>query len=175
MIWYLLLAGILINGVHGYLLWSQRDERKWSISVHAIKNRRTHALYIAGHIFAGFFFLLFAKEFFVNLHNAPALFNLALLTYVFEIIQAILPSKDKYEKAHTIAALLMWLSFVTAGLLSIGFLNINTISRVIAATFYAPLLIMLVRSYFDRSRLYYYQMNMVLLFYGAIFALALGS
>lgn len=174
-IFYLIMSAFCVNGGHGYLLWSQRHERKWSLSVHAIKSRRSHAFYIAAHTLGGLFFVLFAKGFFIDTHNAAGLFYLSMATYLFEIIQALLPSRGKWEKPHTIAALMMWLCFVTAGLLSILLLDINALCRVIAAAFYVPLIVMLVRSYFDRSKLYFYQMNMVLLFYGAMFALVIGS
>ena len=175
MIWYLFLSCICVNGMHGYLLWSQRSERKWSISVHAIKSRKDYALYIAGHTLGGLFYVLFAKEFFVNTHNIQGLFYLSLVTYFFEILQALLPSKGKYEMPHSIAALIMWLTFVAAGLISIFTLDITTIARILAIIFYIPLLVMLVRAIFNRNKLYFYQMSMVLLFFAAMFSMVMGS
>lgn len=171
----LLSAGVVINGVHGYLLWSQRHERKWSISVHAIKNRQTYLLYVAGHLVAGGLFLLFAKKFFVERFDNLVLFGLVCSTYFFEIIQAILPSRGSYERPHTAAAYIMWFSFVSAGLLSLYILPIESWARALAVLVYVPLLMMLYKAHTDRKRFYYYQMSMVVLFYMSMFFVVVGS
>lgn len=171
----LLSAGVVINGVHGYLLWSQRHERKWSISVHAIKNRQTYLLYVAGHLVAGGLFLIFAKKFFVERFDKPVLFGLVCSTYFFEIIQAILPSRGSFERPHTAAAYIMWFSFVSAGLLSIIILPINVFTRSIAVFIYVPLIVMLFKARTNRKKFYFYQMAMVVLFYASMAIIVLGS
>ncbi|HMT19336.1 MAG TPA: hypothetical protein PKD20_04015 [Candidatus Saccharibacteria bacterium] len=171
----LLSAGVIINGVHGYLLWSQRHERKWSISVHAVKSRQTYILYVAGHMLAGGLFLLFAKRFFLERYNEPALFGLVCSTYFFEIVQAILPSRGRYERPHTVAAYIMWFSFVSAGLLSLAILPVEFWARAVATLVYIPLLAMLYKAHTDRNKFYYYQMTMVILFYVSMFFVVVGS
>ncbi len=171
----LLSAGVIINGVHGYLLWSQRHERKWSISVHAVKNRQTYILYVVGHLLAGGLFLLFAKRFFLERYNERVLFGLVCSTYFFEIVQAVLPSRGRYERPHTIAAYIMWFSFVSAGLLSLSILPMEFWARAVAVLVYVPLLIMLYKAHTDRKRFYYYQMTMVVLFYVSMFFVMVGS
>ena len=171
----LLSAGVIINGVHGYLLWSQRHERKWSISVHAIKNRQTYILYVVGHLLAGGLFLLFAKRFFLERYNEPVLFGLVCSTYFFEIVQAVLPSRGRYERPHTIAAYIMWFSFVSAGLLSIFILPVATWGRYLAVLFYLPLVNMLFKAHIDKKKFYSYQMWMVVLFYLSMTSVVISS
>ncbi len=175
MLFYLLLSCLLVNGMHGYLLWSQRSERKWSISVHALKSRNHYVLYVFGHVVGGLFFVLFSREFFLKTHDAYGLFYLALITYFFEAVQSVLPSKGKWEMPHSIAALVMWICFLALGLISIVVLDVEPLSRLVATILYVPISILLVRAFMNRSRLYFYQMSMVLLFFAAMCSLVLGS
>ncbi len=170
-----MLSATCVNGVHGYLLWSQKHERKWSISTHAARDKQTYLLYVTGHVLGGLFFLLFAYKFFILYHHVYGLFYLVLATYFFEIVQAVLPSKGAYELSHTVSALAMWGLFLLTGAISIFAVPQATLSRVVAGLIYIPLITMLVYSFFNRSRLYFYQMCMVLLFYASVTVIVIGS
>jgi hypothetical protein len=165
MLVYLILAGLIINGIHLYLLWSQKDGRKWSISEHAAKNRKTYSLYVAGHIVGGFIFLIFAYQFYIEKFNTAWLFYMCCFTYFFEVLQAVLPAKGKTNIPHTIAAYIMWLSFITAGTLSVVVLPLSNTIKAISWIILAIIFAQLIYVHFRRNKLYFYQITMVVMFY----------
>ena len=156
MLVYLLLSALFVNGVHGYLLWSQRHERKWSISVHAARDRQTYLLYLFCHIFGGLFFLLFAIHLFLVLHNIKWLFALALLGIIFEYIQAVLPGKGATEKAHAIMAYGMFCTYLIVVLLSEIVLPMNTLFKIITAPFRLAVFVAGYIAYKNRNKIHGY-------------------
>lgn len=170
---YLLLSFIFIFGVHSYLLISQKNERKWSISLHAAKNNATHALFVLGHLLGGTFFLLFAYSYFVTQYHSYILFGLSIAAVIFEYIQAFLPARDETDKPHTLAAYTMWAFYIVVGLLSLLETGIATKRRLIAAI---PILISLaifIYVHFRHLKLYLHQMTMTVLFFLGMLILAL--
>ncbi len=164
----LIFSGIIINLVHGYLLVAYKNQKKFSISEHAVLDRKARSIYIIGHIVCGALCLMFAKIYYVNTIEVPSLFYLSIFTVIFEYLQAILPAKGKTNRLHIIAALIMWASFISLGLLTIIFAPAALIQKLIAMTFYAAILFELRNSYKNLNRLYKYQMTMVVLFYLAM-------
>lgn len=169
----LLLSAISTNGVHGYLLLSQKTKRKSTISEHAVLHKKSFMLYVLGHLLGGAFFLIFAKQYYLHTVNINWLFGLAVFTVVFEYIQAFLPAGGKTNTPHTITALVMWASFITMGLLTIVFVPASSIRKVFASLFYTGLFTSLIYASNNRQKIYKYQMIMVLLFYLSLFAIAL--
>lgn len=100
----LLLSFVCANGMHLYLLHSQRNDRKMSISYHAVHSRKTYIVYILGHFFGGLFFLIFAYRLFYVEFGSETLWTISVLGVVSEWIQAITPAKNKYEIYHLVAA-----------------------------------------------------------------------
>lgn len=169
------IAAFLINAVHGYLLWSQRGERKYSISEHAIKNRQTYLLYILGHLVTGILVVFFAYLFFVRklAYNPP--FYLCISFMFFEVVQAVLPSRGIYEKPHILAAWLMWLSFLSVGIVSLLRLSVEQPYRAVATILYVPLLTMFAYVHYSRKKLYLFQMLMILTFDLAMMLIIVGT
>jgi len=114
----LLVSALSVNLLHGYLLFSQRFERKETISEHAAKHRQTHMLYIIGHTIGAVGFSLFAKQFFYEKHHARLLMVFVIIGAIAEIIQAILPARGKYKKTHELFAYTMAFMVVVVGLLA---------------------------------------------------------
>jgi hypothetical protein len=175
MLVYLILAGLIINGTHLYLLWSQKDDRKWSISEHAARNSITYLLYVVGHIVGGFIFLVFAHQFYVEKFGIAWLFFICCFTYFFEVLQALLPAKGKTNIPHTIAAYIMWLSFLSAGILSLIYLPLTTTVNNICWLIMGLILAQLVYIHFRRDKLYFYQVTMVVMFYAIMAILTITS
>lgn len=171
----LLLSGIIVNGTHGYLLWSQRDERKWSLSVHAVKHKVSYVQYVLAHVIGGGIFLLFARELFMVRNDFDGLFYLAIFNYFFEVLQAVLPSKGRTEIPHTVAALIMWFAFLTIAIVATIVLPISLVFKLASAGTIIFLCLLLVRAFHDRQRLYYYQMTMIGLFFVSMILLTVGS
>ncbi len=167
----LLLSAFFINGVHGWLLYYHRGNRKWSISEHAALDKKSYFLYVLGHLLGGAFWLVFAKVYFVDTVHLDWLFALSIWVVGFEYLQALLPAKGKTNKLHTIAALIMWGSFITAGLLCIAFLPAGIYQKYLASVLYACLFSVLIYASSHRQKIYKYQMTMVILFQASIFVL----
>lgn len=168
-----LLSALCINGVHLYLLISQKAKRKSTISEHAVLHKKTYLLYVLGHLLGGAFFLLFAKEYYLDGLGLSGLFMLVVVTVVFEYAQALLPARGKTNNIHTITALMMWLSFLTFGALNIIFVPATMLQKASATIVYAVLFMFLSHATKNREKLYKYQMIMVLLFYFAVAILIL--
>lgn len=171
-LFYLLLSIICVNGMHGYLLQSQKNERKWSISVHAVKDRQAFNVYILGHVLGGFFFLLFAHAFFVKIHGFYWLFAVSCAMVGFEYLQALLPAKGKTNLPHSLTAYAMWVLFITVGVSSALVLPLAMLKKVVALLLIVIVLAMFVYVHFNRTKLYYYQMLMVLLVSISLFVVA---
>jgi hypothetical protein len=171
----LVLSGIIVNGTHGYLLWSQRNERQWSLSVHAAKHRISYMQYVLAHIVGGGLFLLFARELFTVRYDLDGLFYLAIFNYFFEVLQAVLPSKGKTEMSHTIAALIMWFAFLAIAIWSTIAFPVGTTSKLLNAGILTLLVVYLVKAYFDRPHLYRYQMIMIALFFLCMLLITISS
>lgn len=103
--WLALLGSFLCTNLpHWFMLYSQRHERKMTISYHAVHSRRTLLIYLAAHIGGGLFFLVFAHEFFYQQLHSDFLWTVTVLAVVSEWLQALLPVKGKWEIYHFIAA-----------------------------------------------------------------------
>lgn len=165
----LLLSIFIINGVHGFLLASQKSKRKFSISEHAVLNTKAYLLYVIGHILGGGFFLIFAYLYYMNILNIQWLFWLSVVTVMLEYVQALLPARGKTNHLHTVIALSMWASFLCLGLLTIIFVPTSVIQCIAASILYLFILISLIKAYRDRQRIYRYQMIMVILCQMSVF------
>jgi hypothetical protein len=164
-LFWLILSALSINSVHAYLLFSQKSDRKWSISEHATASAKFRIIYILGHAFGGAFFLLFACDYFLNVANKDGLFYLSCLIVLFEYVQAVLPAKDKTNIAHTVAAYIMWASFILLNGLAIIILQVSSISKFLASLTFLAVFLLFIYSHFKRSQLYKFQMLMVPLFF----------
>jgi hypothetical protein len=175
MIAYLILSGIIVNSVHGYLLWSQLDERKRSISAHAVKNRQTYTIYLLGHLTAGSLFAIFSYDFFVNTHDLRWLFWIVCAGVAFEYVQAALPARGKTDGLHSITAYAMFISYAFVAFFSMLVLPLSSAAWLLAAPFILFIAFSGVLAVRNRSTMYPYQMVAIGSFSIVIIIIALGS
>lgn len=169
----LVFSGAFISCVHGYLLISYRNNKRFSISEHAVLSRNAYVIFVIGHVICGGSFLVFAYRYYMNVIQISGLFYLSILIVIFEMLQAIIPAKGKTNRLHIIAALIMWPLFLTLGILTIIFAPAALIQKIIAMAFYTAILFELRSSHKNLNRLYKYQMTMVVLFYLAMIVVVL--
>jgi len=153
-----IISGVIVNGVHGYLLWSQRDERKWSISVHAAKDRQTYTIYLIGHLLAGLFFAIFAYKFFVIAKDASWLFWLSMVGLTFEYVQAVLPAKGRTNSIHAVTAYAMFISYAFVAVFSMFVLPLSPLVRLITLPYLVAIPIFGVIAVRNKDKMYFAQM-----------------
>lgn len=172
---YLLIAGILASSVHAYLVWHHRANRKYSISEHAILDKKSHILYFASHVVCDIFVLLYAYNFFLIEQNLQVPFYLLVIFSILDFVQAAIPSRGKTEKAHFIAAYISWFCYMLAGLVALIQVPMSAPYGKIAGLLFLPLLGMFVYMHINRSKLYPYQLLMVPLYTVFMLVITLGS
>jgi len=166
---FFFLSILSIHAVHGYLLFKQRSNRKWSISVHAVENKQSFRLYILGHVLGGVFFLIFAYRYYYLSQNLKQIFYIAVVAAVFEFIQAFIPAKGKTNALHSATAYIMWVSYILVSLVSYFALPMSDLKKVLAAPLLLVLVVLFIYVHFNLKRLYFYQMWMTTLMSAAMF------
>jgi hypothetical protein len=172
---YLLLAGTLISLVHFYLVWYHRDNRRYSISEHAMLTKKSHLLYFVSHVICEVFFMLFSYQFFIREHHLPIPFYLNVAFVVLDFIQAALPSRGRTEKIHFASAYVSWFCYLLSGVICLFSLGISEPFRTLAMTLLLPILGMFFYIHINRSRLYPYQLAIVPLFVVYMLLVTVGS
>ncbi len=162
---FLIISFFLINTVHLYLLTTSKVVGIKSISEYAALTSKSYVVYVLGHLLNGVLIIVFSWEYFLNAMNNEWLFYLSLLTVCFEYLQAIIPAKGKYDSYHTVAAILMWASFISLGGLSIVLLPVSSSRVAVASITYLCIFLMLLYGIRHRNKLYLWQMIAVNLFY----------
>jgi hypothetical protein len=162
----LIISVLSVNLLHTYLLISQKTDRQETISEHAAKNRNTHLLYISGHFIGAFFFILFARKFFVINHHDDLIYGVAIFATIFECIQALVPARNKAEKYHEIFAYTMAAAVIVIGLLSAFMLPLSDLVRSVTITIaiIIPLLV-LIALILGRRYFWIFQMTATILFH----------
>jgi len=100
----LVVAGLLISAVHAYLVWKNFDGVRYSISEHAIANKRSYLLYIGSHVVADVLFVVYAYNFFYESQGQYTLYVLTLVFIALDFLQAVLPSRGRVETVHFVSA-----------------------------------------------------------------------
>lgn len=172
---YLVVAGLLASSVHFYVVWKHRDDRRYSVSEHAMLTTKSHLIYFVAHVLCEIFFLLFSYQFFVREHQYWLPFYLNIAFAVLDFVQAALPSRGKAEKIHFGAAYISWCCYLLAGLLAIFKLPIAQPYLMLAILFIVPVLGMFIYMHVNRSKLYPYQLAMVPLFVVYMLFITLGA
>lgn len=174
-IYWAVASGLIVNGTHGYLLWSQRNERKWSISVHAARDKRTYGIYLIGHLSAGVFFAVFAYKFFVKIHDLEWLYWLSIFGLSFEYIQALLPARGRTNSVHAVTAYAMFISYAFVAVFSFFVLDIGNIVRILVLPFLLFIPIFGVVAVRNRAKMYFAQMIAIGSFSLVMVIYAIGS
>ncbi len=170
---YMLLSALIVNGAHGYLVYSQRNERKRSISSHAANSRGAYLLYLAAHLLGGIFFLLFAHELFLDGFHQMWLYYLSWITVVFESVQAFIPSRGRTEKVHILTAYCMWLFYLLVGTLAVILIPLSVNRRMILLPFLLTPMALGIYAYFNRKKMYWLQMLIIGIYCSGMILLSL--
>lgn len=172
---YLLLAGLLASGVNSYVVWRHSDDRRYSVSEHAMLSRKSHLIYFVAHLLCEILFLLFSYQFFIREHNFWLPFYLNVAFAVLDFVQAALPSRGKTEKIHFAAAYISWCCYLVAGLLAIFKLHVNQPYLTLAILLIIPVLVMFIYMHINRTKLYPYQLAVVPLFVVYMLSITIGA
>ncbi len=171
----LLGAGGLISAVHAYLVWKNYDRVRYSISEHAIADKKSYYLYLGSHIVADVLFVVYAYKFFYESQSQNILFLLALTFIALDFVQALLPSRGKSESIHFISAYASWFIYQLVGVLCLFMLAIARPYLYISIAFLVPVLMMFIYMHFKRDKLWPLQLLMVPLYILALLFITLGS
>lgn len=168
---YIVLACLFVQGGHSYLLFSQKHDRKWSISDHAAVSGRTHLVYFICHFigaigwFMGSYLLFYHSGF-------RYIFYISAAAAVFEVLQAAFPSKQgRIRSLHSIFAYLMWVSCMVTILLSTITLPLANWQRVVSVVCLVPITAMFVYMHINRQQIYHLQYATIYFFFVGMFAL----
>ncbi len=161
--------------VHLYLVWHHRDNRRYSLSEHAILTRNSYLIYFTAHIICEVFFLLFSYQFFLVEHSLLLPFYLNVGFIFFDFIQALLPSRGKTEKIHFVAAYLSWLSYLTAGIIALLKIDVSQPYAAVATLLLIPILGMFFYMHINQSKLYPYQLTIVPIFVVYMLLVTIGA
>lgn len=172
---YLLCGGFLVSIVHAFIVWHHRDNRKYSLSEHAIIDSKSHLLYFTTHVVTEILFLAFSYQFFIVEHSLylPHYLNIAFAALDF--VQAALPSRGKTEKIHFAAAYLSWLCYLLAGIIALFALPVAQPFSTFAWLLLLPIVGMFLYMHINRSKLYPYQLSIVPLFVVYMLCVVLGT
>ncbi len=171
----LLSGGLLVSAVHFYLVWHHRENRKYSLSEHAIIDNDSYILYVVTHIITEALFIMFSYQFFVHEHQLYIPHYLNILFVILDFIQAVLPSRGHSEKIHFTAAYFSWISYLSAGVIALFKLHVARPFMAIAILLLIPILIMFIYMHINKTKLYPYQVAIVPLFVLYMLFLVLGS
>lgn len=172
---YLLSAGLLVSSVHFFLVWYHRENRRYSISEHAILGKKSQALYFLSHFVCEVLFLAFSYQFFIVEHSLVLPHYLNIVFAVFDFVQALLPSRGKTEKIHFATAYISWVSYLSGGLVALAKLHIDEPYRVLAIILLVPILGMFLYMHINRSKLYPYQLLIVPMFAIYVLLITIGA
>lgn len=168
---YFILAGLFVQGGHSYLLFSQKHDRKWSISDHAAVSSRTHAIYFICHFigavgwFIGSYLVFYHTDFWY-------IFYISAAAAVFEVLQAAFPSKQgRIRSLHSVFAYLMWVSCMATILLGTVALPLATWQKVVASICLVPIVTMFIYMHLRRTQIYHLQYATIYFFFLGILAL----
>ncbi|HEX7963696.1 MAG TPA: hypothetical protein VF466_03830 [Candidatus Saccharimonadales bacterium] len=172
---FLLIAGLAASGTHFYLVWHHRDNRRYSVSEYAMLTRKSHLLYFMAHIVCEVLYLAYSYQFLLVEHNLHVPFYLNVGWAILDLVQATLPSRDRTEKIHFIAAYVSWCCFLLAGIITLSTLHVAQPYTAVAITLLIPTLGMFAYMHINRSKLYPYQLTMVPLFVLSMLVVTIGS
>jgi hypothetical protein len=172
---FLLFAGLLVSSVHFYLVWHHRDNRRYSLSEHAILTKRSYLLYFGSHLICEVLFFMFSYQFFIVEHNLWLPFYLNMGFILLDFVQAALPANARTEKIHFASAYVSWCCYLLAGLIALPLLHVAQPYVVIALLLLIPILGMFLYMHINRSKLYPYQLMIVPLFMVYLLLVTIGS
>lgn len=170
---YILLAVLFVQGAHSHLLYSQRNDRKWSLSRHATDSEQSRTIYRFGHLFGGASWLVAASLLF-DQPSTRFIFYIAIVTVAFEWLQAIvLINSQRIVSLHATLAYIVWISSILTTLLGIIYLPAAAWQRGIASIIAFAAISTVIYMYFRRDKLWRLQYISIYGFFAAFFVLSL--
>lgn len=171
----LLISGAIVSLAHAYLVWKNRDGVRYSISEHAIANKKSYLIYLGAHIITDVFFLIFSYQFFYQIHGHGLLFGLTVVFIGLDAAQAILPSKGRTEDVHFAVAYTSWFLYQLTGVLALLWLDISEPYAILASIVLLLVLAMFAYMHLKRDKLWPLQLLMVPLYFIFLILLVIGS
>lgn len=171
----LILAGSLISFTHFYIVYSNKENRKYSISEKAIASPQIHRLYMTAHITCNVLFAIYSYRFFILEQDLIVPFLLNMNFVLFNTLQAILPSAGKTEKMHYITAYVSWVSYLLSGALALFLLPLSISYFLLGLALLIPTLGLFIYIHFNRTKLYPYQLAIVPLFVVYMVVITIGA
>lgn len=175
MYFYLLGAGLIASSAHFYLVWHHRDDRRYSISEHAMLTPQSCIFYLVSHVLVEILYLLFSYQFFIVKHPLYLAFYLNAVFVLLDFVQAALPSRGKTKKIHFTAAYVSWCCYLASGILAFVKLPIAQPYAAGAIIVILPVLGMFFYMHINRSKLYPYQLAMVPMFILYMLLIVMGA
>ncbi|MGF7228753.1 MAG: hypothetical protein ACQR33_02090 [Candidatus Saccharibacteria bacterium] len=172
---FLIVAGLFASVAHFYVVWRHSDDRRCSVSEHAMLSKQSHLIYFFSHVICEILFLLFSYQFFIREHNYWLPFYLNVAFAVLDFAQAVLPSRGKTEKIHFASAYISWCCYLLAGLLALFAFHVSQPYLTLSILVIIPVLAMFMYMHINRTKLYPYQLAMVPLFVVYMLFVAIGS
>jgi len=154
-----------VQGGHSYLLFSQKHDRKWSISDHAAVSARTHAVYFVCHLLGGIGW--FVGSYLVFDHtDFRYIFYISAAAAVFEVLQATFRSKQgRIWSLHSLFAYLMWVGCMVTILLGTIELHLASWQKIIASICLVPIIAMFIYMHINRKQIYRLQYATIYFFF----------
>lgn len=171
----LILSGAVVSVVHAYLVWKNKDGVRYSISEHAIANKKSYLAFIAAHILTDLLFLAFAYLFFYEIHGQGLLFGLSAVFITLDAIQSVLPSRGRTEDIHFAVAYTSWFLYQLTGVLAWLWLDIVEPYRIAAALVLLLVISMFAYMHIRREKLWPLQLLMVPLYFVYLLIVVAGS
>lgn len=169
---YIVLACLFVQGGHSYLLFSQKHDRKWSISDHAALSGRTHLIYFICHFLGGLAWLVASRLVFYPGH--PVVFWISAATVVFEWLQAAMPSKTgRVRSLHSLFAYIMWIGCMVTLLLGSLSLALPNWQKALALLCFVPIFGMFIYMHLHRQRIWHMQYATIYFFFLGMLILCL--
>ncbi len=158
---YMLLSALIVNGAHAYILWSQRKNRKSSLSANAAANNLTYIIYLVAHLVGGALFLAFTHQMFTQTYQSRVLFDLSFVGVIFEYVQALAPARGKTDKFHSLTSYIMWFIYLVVGISAAVILPFSPNLKLITTPLLITPVVLGLYAHYDRSKMYWLQMIII--------------
>lgn len=169
---YILLAALFVQGAHTYLLVTQRNNPKWSISQHAADSSTTKTIYRVGHFVGGAFWLVAMNLLFAQ-PELRFMFYIAVVSVLLEWLQALfLKDTHKLISVHAAFAYCMWVGNILTSILAAIYLSVTLPQQLIAAGLLLAVVLTYLYMHLQRTALYKLQYWSI---YGLLFAMFILS
>lgn len=171
----LLTAGLIISLAHFYIVFSQGEHKKFSISENAIATNKNRLIYAVAHFTCDTLFLFYSYRFYLKEQDLLIPFLLNMNFIVLDSLQVILPSEGKTAKPHYVTAYISWISYLLSGVIALFLLPLSSGYKIILLIFLIPALAMFLYLHINSKKLYPFQLAIVPLFVLYLITITIGA